>query len=50
MQEVNDMADKGINIKVNEDLYKEIKIRALTLDKTLKDYILDLIKKDLNKK
>ena len=50
MQEVNDMADKGINIKVNEELYKEIKIRALTLDKTLKDYILDLIKKDLNKK
>ena len=44
------MADKGINIKVNEDLYKKIKFRALELDKTLKDYILDLIKEDLNKK
>ena len=44
------MAEKGINIKVNEDLYKEIKFRALELDKTLKDYILDVIKKDLNKK
>ena len=44
------MADKGINIKVDEDLYKEIKFRTLELDKTLKDYILDLIKKDLNKK
>ena len=44
------MAEKGINIKVNEDLYKEIKFRALELDKTLKDYIIDLIKKDLNKK
>ena len=44
------MAEKGINIKVNEDLYKEIKFRALELDKTLKDYILNLIKEDLNKK
>ena len=44
------MTEKGINIKVNEDLYKEIKFRALELDKTLKDYILDLIKEDLNKK
>ena len=44
------MAEKGINIKVNEDLYKKIKFRALELDKTLKDYILDLIKEDLNKK
>ena len=44
------MAEKGINNKIDEDLYKEIKFRALELDKTLKDYILDLIKKDLNKK
>ena len=44
------MAEKGIYIKIDEDLYKEIKFRALELDKTLKDYILDLIKEDLNKK
>lgn len=44
------MAEKGINIKVDEELYKEIKFRALELDKTLKDYIIDLVKKDLKKK
>lgn len=44
------MADKGINIKIDEELYKEIKFRALELDKTLKNYILDLIKNDLSKK
>lgn len=44
------MSTKGINIKVDEVFYKEIKFRALELDKTLKDYIIDLIKKDLNKK
>lgn len=44
------MAKKGINIKVDEELYKKIKFRALELDKTLKDYIIDLVKKDLEKK
>lgn len=44
------MVEKGINIKVDEELYKEIKFRALELDKTLKDYIIDLVKKDLEKK
>ncbi|WP_278245781.1 hypothetical protein [Lacrimispora indolis] len=44
------MAEKGINIKIDEELYKEVKFRALEQDKTLKDYIIDLIKKDLNKK
>ena len=44
------MAEKGINIKVDEELYKEIKFRALELDKTLKDYIIDLVKKYLKKK
>ncbi len=44
------MADKAINIKVEEKLYKDVKFRALELNKTLKDYIIDLIIKDLNKK
>lgn len=44
------MAEKGINIKVDEELYKEIKFRVLELDKTLKDYIIDLVKKDLKTK
>ena len=42
------MAEKTINIKVDEELYKQIKYRTLELDKTLKAYIVSLIKKDLN--
>lgn len=44
------MAEKGVNIKVDEELYKQIKFRALELNKTLKDYIIDLVKTDLNRK
>lgn len=44
------MADKTINIKVDETLYKEVKLKTLELDMTLKAYIIDLIKKDLQKK
>lgn len=41
------MEMKGINIKVEADLYKQIKVRALELDITLKEYLIRLIKKDL---
>lgn len=41
------MKEKGINFKVNENFYKEIKLKCLSLDVTLKDYIISLIKKDL---
>lgn len=39
---------KAINFKVDSELYKQIKIRALELDMTLKDYIISLVRKDLN--
>lgn len=39
---------KAINFKVDSELYKQIKIRALELDMTLKDYIVSLVRKDLN--
>lgn len=44
------MADKGINIKVDEEFYKEIKIRIVLDGISLKDYIIKLIKQDLEKR
>lgn len=44
------MAEKAINIKVDETLYKEVKFRVVELDMTLKEYIINLIKKDLAEK
>ncbi len=41
--------EKAINFKVDEELYKEIKIKVATEGVTLKKYIIDLIKKDLKK-
>lgn len=48
--EVVYIADKGINIKVNEDFYKQIKIKIATEGITMKDYIIKLIQKDLKQK
>ena len=42
------MTDRTITIKVEEDFYKDIKIRIAKEGITLKDYILNLIKEDLN--
>jgi hypothetical protein len=39
--------DRNIGIKVDEELYRQIKIKLAKEDKKLKDYILGLIKKDL---
>lgn len=39
--------DKAINFKVDAELYKQIKIRALELDITMKEYLIQLIKQDL---
>jgi predicted DNA binding CopG/RHH family protein len=41
------LADKAINIKINERLYKQIKIKVATEDLTIKDYIIKLVEKDL---
>lgn len=43
------MAEKTISIRVTEDFHKEIKIKIAKDGISLKDYILNLIKKDLNK-
>lgn len=43
------MVQKAINFKVDEELYKQIKVKVATEGKTLKDYIIDLIRKDLEK-
>ena len=42
------MADKGINFKIDAEIYKRVKIRIAEQDTTLKDYILSLIIKDLS--
>jgi predicted DNA binding CopG/RHH family protein len=39
--------DKAINFKVDEKLYRRIKIKIATEGITLKDYVLGLILKDL---
>ncbi|MDR1208859.1 MAG: hypothetical protein LBK41_00870 [Clostridiales bacterium] len=41
------MADRNIGIKVSEELYKKIKVKIANDGKTLKDYVLELIQKDL---
>lgn len=39
--------EKAINFKVNEELYKAIKVKVALNGKSMKDYIVELIKKDL---
>lgn len=41
--------EKTINFKVDEEFYKEIKIKVATEGITLKDYIINLIRDDLEK-
>ena len=41
------MPDRNIGIKVDDVLYRQIKIRIAQEGKTLKEYVLELIKKDL---
>jgi len=42
--------DKTVNFKVDEDLYRRIKIQIAKEGKTLKDYVIELIRKDLEAK
>jgi len=41
--------DKTINFKVEENFYKDIKIHIAKKGITLKDYVIQLIKNDLEK-
>lgn len=43
------MKEKNIGIRVDEEFYKQVKIRIANKGQTLKDYILYLIEKDLEK-
>lgn len=40
---------KNIAFQVEDDFHKEIKIKATQEGKTIKDYIIELIKTDLEK-
>ncbi|MGO5027495.1 hypothetical protein [Candidatus Agathobaculum pullicola] len=42
------MPERSIAIRVDEALYKRVKIRIAEIDITLKDYIVGLIQKDLD--
>lgn len=44
------MTDRNLCIRVDEELFKKIKIKVVSEGKTLKDYLLELILKDLDKK
>lgn len=41
--------EKAINFKVDAELYKKIKIKIAQEDISLKQYMINLIKKDLEK-
>ena len=41
--------EKAINFKVDEELYKQVKVKIALEGKTLKDYVIQLIKNDLEK-
>lgn len=44
------MSEKTITIRISEDLHKTVKIKIAESGVTLKDYLVDLIQKDLAKK
>jgi len=43
------LLEKTVNFKVNENFYKEIKVHIALEGITLKDYVINLIKQDLEK-
>ncbi len=47
-QEVRKIKERTIALQIDEEFHKEIKIRLAESGKTLKGYIIDLIKADLN--
>jgi len=44
---VSVISQKAINIKIDSELYKRIKMKVVINDTTLKDYVMSLILKDL---
>ena len=45
-----EVSKKRIGLVIDTELYKQAKIQALHLDKTVTQYVTDLIKKDLETK
>lgn len=43
------MADKTITIRITEEQHKDIKIEAARRGLSVKDYILELVRNDLDK-
>ena len=41
--------EKTINFKVDESLYRDVKVKTAFEGRTIKDYIIELIKADLEK-
>lgn len=41
--------EKALNFKIDAELYKRIKIKAVLNDMTLKQYIVQLVNEDLKK-
>ncbi|GEK35436.1 hypothetical protein [Kurthia sibirica] len=41
------MENKSITIRLDTELHKQIKLRAIELDKTVKDYLIELVRADL---
>lgn len=44
------MPERNLSIRIDDELFKRIKIIVATEDKTLKEYLLELIMKDLEKR
>lgn len=40
---------KRLVVEIDDDLHKKIKLQALNEDKSIKDYVRDVIKEDLKK-
>lgn len=45
-----DKTEKRLHIRINEDLHKKIKSKASNENRTISNYVLNLILKDLEKK
>lgn len=45
-----DKTEKRLHIRIDEDLHKKIKLRASNENRTISNYVLNLILKDLEKK
>lgn len=44
------MTEKTINFKIDEELYKQVKVKIAQQGMTLKDYMIQLIKNNLESK